>query len=59
MEPIGLAVGVIGLVALYGQCKDFLDLVQVGRSYSKGFELLDTKFEAQKLRFRSGVRPSV
>ncbi|KIW19063.1 hypothetical protein PV08_03353 [Exophiala spinifera] len=52
MEAIGLTVGLLGLAGLFSQCKDLLDLIETGRSYARGLEALDTKFEAQKLRFQ-------
>jgi hypothetical protein len=50
-EAAGLAVGVVALTGLFTTCTQCLDLIQLGKAYASDYELLQTKFEAQKLRF--------
>ncbi|KAI1851443.1 hypothetical protein JX266_003518 [Neoarthrinium moseri] len=51
MEPVGLAVGVVGLAGLFSTCVDCFELVQNGRYLGRDYILLEAKFENLKLRF--------
>jgi len=56
MEPVGLAVGVVGLAGLFSTCVDCFELVQRGRYLGKDYLLLETKFSNQRLRFTAWGR---
>ncbi|MCJ1397230.1 hypothetical protein MMC11_000422 [Xylographa trunciseda] len=50
-DPVGLTLGLLGLAGLFSTCLQCLDLVQLGRAYARDYEIIQTKFEAQKVRF--------
>ncbi|KAI1878391.1 hypothetical protein JX265_000323 [Neoarthrinium moseri] len=56
MEPVGLAVGGVGLVGLFSTCVNCFELVQNGRYLGRDYILLETKFDNLRLRFRSWGR---
>jgi ubiquitin-protein ligase len=51
VDPLGAALGVAGLAGLFSTCVQCFDLVQLGRAYARDYEIIQTKFEAQKVRF--------
>ncbi|KAK5989337.1 Erythrocyte ankyrin [Cladobotryum mycophilum] len=51
MEPVGLAVGVIGLASLFGACLDAVDKIDDYKHYKNDSHSLATQFKAHKLRF--------
>jgi hypothetical protein len=53
MEPVGVAIGALGLVGLFSACIDGFYLVERGKYLGKDFDLLETKFCNQKLRLKS------
>ena len=38
-EPIGLAIGVVGLAGLFSTCVECMDYISLGRDYGKDYEL--------------------
>lgn len=50
-DPIGIALGVAGLAGLFGTCVQCFDLIQLGAAFARDYEIVQTKFEAQKIRF--------
>ncbi|KAM5347269.1 hypothetical protein ACJ41O_010274 [Fusarium nematophilum] len=50
MEPVGLAVGVIGLAGLFSSCLEAVDKVQSYRSFGADSHVLGTRFKAAKAR---------
>jgi ubiquitin-protein ligase len=51
VDPVGVVLGVAGLAGLFSTCVQCFELVNLGRAYARDFEILQTKFEAQKVRF--------
>lgn len=51
VDPVGAALGVAGLAGLFSTCVQGFQLLQLGRHYAQDFDILQTKFEAQKVRF--------
>lgn len=51
VDPVGVVLGVAGLAGLFSTCVQCFELVHLGRAYAKNFEILQAKFEAQKVRF--------
>jgi Prion-inhibition and propagation len=50
VDPLGAALGVGGLAGLFGTVVQCVQLVSLGKSYARDIELLQTRFEAQKVR---------
>ena len=50
-EAAGLVLGVAGLAGLFSLCVQSFDLVQMGRTLGRDYEILETKYEATKVRF--------
>jgi hypothetical protein len=50
MEVAGTAIGVLGLVSLYGSCIDMLDALSSAARYGVDRELLQTKIEVERVR---------
>ncbi|KAF2264794.1 hypothetical protein CC78DRAFT_532918 [Lojkania enalia] len=50
-DPVGAVLGVAGLAGLFTTCVQGLNLIQLGRAFAQDYEFLQTKFEAQKVRF--------
>ncbi|MCJ1244478.1 Ubiquitin-conjugating enzyme E2 4 [Trapelia coarctata] len=50
-DPVGIALGVTGLAGLFPTCVQCFDLVQPGDAFARDYEIVQTKFEAQKIRF--------
>jgi hypothetical protein len=50
-EPVGLAVGFIGLAGLFSTCVDCFKLVQVYDSRSHDYEILQTMLDNQQFHF--------
>jgi hypothetical protein len=55
-EPIGLAVGFIGLAGLFSTCVDCFKLVQVYNSRSSDYESLQTMLDNQQFHFMAWGR---
>lgn len=53
MEPVGVAIGALGLVGLFSTCIDGFQLVERGKYLGKDFNLLETKFCNQRLRLKA------
>lgn len=51
MEPIGLAVGIVGLAGLFSSCIDIIDTAQTYRSFSVDSEDLTTQLDGYKVLF--------
>lgn len=51
MEPVGLAVGVLGLAGLFSSCLEAIDKVQSYRSFTIDSQDLNSQFNAEKVRF--------
>lgn len=51
MEPVGLAVGIIGLAGLFSSCLDVLERFDSWKDFSNDSRALAARFEADKLRF--------
>lgn len=56
MEPIGLAVGVIGLAGLFSTCLDAVDKIQTYRSFGTDSKDLQAQLTADRLRFEQWGR---
>src|SRR5271168_3259224 len=50
MEPLGLAIGVAGLVPLFSVCVQLFDIVDSGKAYGKDYEILIAKVEVERVR---------
>jgi ubiquitin-protein ligase len=50
MDPVGAALGIAGLLGLFSAAVEVVDLVELGRAYAKDYEIIQTKFEIQKIR---------
>lgn len=53
MEPVGVAIGAVGLISLFSTCIEGFQLVENGKYLGKDYELLETKFSNQRLRLRA------
>ncbi|KAL6821876.1 ankyrin repeat-containing domain protein [Trichoderma sp. SZMC 28015] len=51
MDPVGLAVGVIGLAGLFSTCLDLIKRVDSYKHFKKDEQILATQFAAYRLRF--------
>ncbi|KAL6793087.1 ankyrin repeat-containing domain protein [Trichoderma sp. SZMC 28012] len=51
MDPVGLAVGVIGLAGLFSTCLDLVKRVDSYKHFKKDEQILATQFAAYRLRF--------
>ncbi|PKK47137.1 hypothetical protein CI102_6191 [Trichoderma harzianum] len=51
MDPVGLAVGVIGLAGLFSTCLDLVKRVDNYKHFKKDEQILATQFAAYRLRF--------
>ena len=51
MEPVGLAVGVLGLAGLFSTCLDAFKIVVSAREFGHDFEVLIADLDLQRLRF--------
>ncbi|KAJ9132099.1 hypothetical protein NKR23_g11419 [Pleurostoma richardsiae] len=56
MEPVGLAVGIVGLVGLFSTCLEVIDKVQSYKTFANDSHVLDSQFNAGKLRFEQWGR---
>lgn len=52
MEPVGLAVGVLGLASLFSASLDAVGRFESWRNFSDEYHLVRTLLEGQKLRLR-------
>lgn len=52
MEPIGLAVGVIGLAGLFSACLDAVERFDAWKNFSDDSRALGSRWETQKLRMK-------
>ncbi|KAH8901073.1 hypothetical protein GQ53DRAFT_756749 [Thozetella sp. PMI_491] len=52
MEPIGLAVGVVGLAGLFNTCLDAFDRLSAYKDFDKDSRSLSAQFSAERLRFQ-------
>jgi Prion-inhibition and propagation len=50
MDPLGLALGVSGLIPLYKVCLQLFDLVEAGRTQGTDLEILSTMLEIERVR---------
>ncbi|KAI9146726.1 Psi-producing oxygenase A [Paramyrothecium foliicola] len=50
MEPVGLAVGVIGLAGLFSSCLEAIDKIQSYLAFQDDNHVLDTRFAATRLQ---------
>ncbi|RYP45368.1 hypothetical protein DL769_011468 [Monosporascus sp. CRB-8-3] len=50
-EPIGLAVGVLGLAGLFSATLEAWSFVDAGRAHAKSFSMLRTKLDGQRVLF--------
>lgn len=53
MEPVGVAIGAVGLISLFSTCIEGFQLVEKGKYLGKDFDLLETKFGNQRLRLKA------
>lgn len=53
MEPVGVAIGALGLISLFSTCIEGFQLVEKGKYLGKDFDLLETKFGNQRLRLKA------
>jgi hypothetical protein len=51
MEPVKLAVGILGLAGLFSSCLDMLERLDSWKDFSNDSRALAARFEADKLRF--------
>jgi HET-S-like prion-inhibition and propagation protein len=49
-DPVGAALGVAGLFGLFNTTLEVVELISLGRAYAKDYEIIQTKFEVQKIR---------
>lgn len=56
MEPVGVAIGAIGLVGLFSTCIDGFQLFERGKYLGRDFDLLETKFGNQRVRLKAWGR---
>ena len=52
MEPVGLAVGIVGLAGLFSLCLDVIEKVETYKDFGTDSQSLIAQFEADKLRFK-------
>jgi hypothetical protein len=50
MEPLGLAIGVAGLVPLFSVCVQLFDIIDSGKTYGQDYEILIAKVEVERVR---------
>ncbi|KAK2601957.1 hypothetical protein QQS21_004470 [Conoideocrella luteorostrata] len=53
MEPVGLAVGAIGLLGLFGSCMDALEKIDSYKEFGNDSRCLSTQFKAEKIRLQN------
>ena len=51
MEPVGLAVGVLGLASLFSSCLEAVDKVQNYKSFAVDSQASNAQLKAERLRF--------
>lgn len=51
MDPVGLTIGVVGLVGTFTACVDCFDYVHIGRRLGRDYETLVIKLDLIRLRF--------
>jgi hypothetical protein len=51
MEPVGLAVGVLGLAGLFSSCLEAVDKIQDYKSFAEDSQTLNAQLKAERLRF--------
>ncbi|RYO99304.1 hypothetical protein DL763_001583 [Monosporascus cannonballus] len=56
MEPIGLAVGIVGLAGLFSSCLEAIEKVHSYRAFGSDSHILDAQFMAEKLCFEKWGR---
>lgn len=56
MEPVGLAVGLVGLAGLFNTCLDVIDKFESYKDFSQESHSLDARFRAQKLRLEQWMK---
>ena len=52
MEPVGLAVGIVGLAGLFSSCLEVVEKVSAYKSFEKDSSRLGSQFKATKLRLK-------
>lgn len=52
MEPVGLAVGIVGLAGLFTSCLEVINKVQLYRTFSTDSQDLNAQLTGHKLRFQ-------
>lgn len=56
MEPVGLAVGVLGLAGLFSSCLDAVERFDSWRNFTDESRTLGTRLEAEKIRLKTWGR---
>lgn len=56
MEPVGVAVGVLGLAGLFSTCLEAVEKLQSYKAFGTDSQDLNTQFKADKLRFEQWGR---
>ncbi|RYP23453.1 hypothetical protein DL767_008810 [Monosporascus sp. MG133] len=56
MEPVGLAVGILGLAGLFSSCLEAAEKVHSYRAFGSDSHTLNAQFKAEKLRFEQWGR---
>jgi hypothetical protein len=60
MEPVGVAIGVLGLAGLFSSCLEAVEKVQSYRTSTADSHVLNIRFDATKVRFeRWGARVGI
>lgn len=52
MEPVGIAVGIMGLAGLYSSCLDAVARAKDYKTFETDSQTLNAQFEADRLRFQ-------
>jgi hypothetical protein len=50
MDPLGLAIGIAGLVPLFSVCVQLFDIIDSGQTYGQDYEILIAKVEVERVR---------
>lgn len=56
MEPVGLAVGIVGLAGLFSTCLDVIERVDSYRDFGHDLGFLAAQFKTERLRFKQWGR---
>ena len=51
MEPVGFAIGVVGLAGLFSTCMECFDYIQLGRAFGSDYGKCLLRLDAAKVRF--------